>query len=153
MGAAFCISGWGLVSAPSAPWRRESGRHPGDSRGALQVEGRSCRYTGRMLPCGGQLHPAPCGLGGFLWSIRGGGRSLGRSSGQVWRLPGSQRRWSGLLVAQEGAERQKVGRPASTPCPPPYKDPGGPGLFPQTASDSQGQRQERHPSELRGLWG
>lgn len=85
MGAAFCVSGWGLVSAPSAHWRRESGclasgassrGRPGESRGAPRAGERSCRCTGRMLPCDRQLHPAPYGLGGFLWNIR-----LGRQSG------------------------------------------------------------------------
>ena len=92
-------------------------------------------------------------VGSAVSSGASGVGSLGQSSGQVWRLPGSQRRWPGLLVAQEGAEGQKEGRPAATPHPHSYKDPGGPGLFPRPASDSRGQRQERHPSEPRGLLG
>ena len=78
----FQIRGWSLPPLPTGGGRaaalasvcRSRGR-PGDSRGALQAEGQSCRCTGRMLPCGRQLYPAPYGLGGFLWSIRVGGQS------------------------------------------------------------------------------
>lgn len=87
MGATVCVSGWGLVgvgdwSLPPLPTGvgraaglaavAGSGGRPGDSTGALRADGRSCRRTGRTLRCGGQLHPAPCGLSSFLWGIRGG---------------------------------------------------------------------------------